>query len=82
MVFVAVKVALDPTPQQARLLMMNAGVARFAYNACLAHVKNCLQTGESCSWSFYSLRKWFNSAKEEMAPWWRECSNYPDLYAT
>ena len=38
----AVKVALDPTPRQERLLESHAGAARFAYNNGLAHVKDVL----------------------------------------
>ena len=49
----AVRVALDPTPRQERLLESHAGAARFAYNAGLAHVKDMLervfrQVGVSC----------------------------------
>ena len=42
----AVKVQLDPTPRQRRLLCSHAGAARFAYNAGLAHVKDMLENGE------------------------------------
>ena len=42
----AVKVQLDPTPRQVRLLASHAGAARFAYNAGLAHVKAALDAGE------------------------------------
>ena len=45
--FEAVKVALDPTPIQERLMLSHAGAARFAYNAGLAHVKAALEAGES-----------------------------------
>lgn len=43
----AVKVRLDPTPRQERLMASHAGAARFAYNAGLAHVKEALDNGES-----------------------------------
>lgn len=36
----AVKVRLDPTPRQERMLMSHAGAARFAFNQGLAHVKD------------------------------------------
>lgn len=42
----AVKVRLDPTPRQERLMASHAGAARFAYNAGLAHVKEALDNGE------------------------------------
>lgn len=76
----AVKVALDPTPAQERLMLSHAGAARFAYNAALAHVKAALDAGEKPEWSFYSLRRWWNANKDTLAvdadgvPWWRENS--------
>ena len=80
MVFEAVKIALDPTPAQERLLLSHAGGARFAYNAGLAHVKAALDAGEKPEWSFYSLRKWWNANKDTIAVggdgviWWAENS--------
>ena len=76
----AVKVALDPTPAQERLMLSHAGAARFAFNAGLAHVKAALEVGEKLDWSFYSLRRWWNANKDVLAvnedgtPWWRENS--------
>lgn len=70
----AVKVALDPTPTQERALHSHAGAARFAYNAGLAHVKESLERDEKPEWSYYSLRRWWNAAKDELAPWWAENS--------
>ena len=78
--FEAVKVALDPTPAQERLMLSHAGAARFAYNAGLAHVKAALEAGEKPEWSFYSLQHWWNANKDVLAvdsdgvPWWRENS--------
>ena len=80
MVFEAVKVALDPTPAQERLMLSHAGAARFAFNATLAHVKAGIEAGEKPEWSFYSLRKWWNASKDALAVgedgviWWRENS--------
>ena len=80
MVLESVKVALDPSPAQERLLLSHAGAARFAYNAGLAHVKEALDAGEKPEWSFYSLRKWWNSSKDTIAVgkdgviWWAENS--------
>ena len=77
MVFEAVKVALDPTPAQERLLLSHAGAARFAFNAGLAHVKEALEAGEKPEWSYYSLVRWWNASKDTLAigddgtPWWR-----------
>ena len=76
----AVKVALDPSPAQESLLLSHAGGARFAYNAGLALVKDALDLGQKIEWSFYSLRKWWNSVKDELAVgedgviWWAENS--------
>ena len=76
----AVKVALDPTPAQERRFLSHAGAARFAYNAALAHVKESLDAGEKPEWSFYSLRKWWNRNKDELAVdddgiiWWADNS--------
>lgn len=76
----AVKVALDPTPAQERLLLSHAGASRFAFNAGLAHVKAGIDAGEKPEWSFYSLRKWWNANKDALAVsddgviWWGENS--------
>ena len=77
----AVKVALDPTPRQERLLESHAGAARFAYNAGLAHVKDMLERQEKPEWSYYALRRWWNQAKGTLAvnavtgeTWWRKNS--------
>ena len=70
----AVKVALDPTPRQARMLLSHAGAARFAYNAGLAHVKGQLEAEERPDLSHYALRRWWNASKDVLAPWWAENS--------
>ena len=75
-----IKVALDPTPRQARLLASNAGAARFVFNLGLMHVKSQLNGLTSCEgkgkadWSMPALRRWWNEWKQELAPWWRENS--------
>ena len=80
MVLEAVKVALDPSPAQERLLLSHAGAARFAFNAGLAHVKAGIDAGAKPEWSFYSLRKWWNANKDALAvnmdgaSWWAENS--------
>ena len=80
MMLEAVKVALDPTPMQERLLLSHAGASRFAYNVGLAHVKEAIEAGEKPEWSFYSLVRWWNSSKDTLAvgadgtPWWAENS--------
>ena len=80
MVLEAVKVALDPSPAQERLLLSHAGAARFAFNAGLTRVKEALDAGAKPEWSFYSLRKWWNANKDALAVsddgviWWGENS--------
>ena len=80
MMLEAVKVALDPTPVQERLMLSHAGAARFAYNAGLAHVKETIETGGKLEWTLYALRRWWNANKGTLAvdadgtPWWRENS--------
>ena len=75
-----IKVALDPTPRQARLLASNAGAARFVFNLGLMHVTSQLNGLTSCEgqgkadWSMPALRRWWNEWKQELAPWWRENS--------
>ena len=59
----------------------HAGAARFAYNAGLAHVKEALENGEPADWSHYSLIRWWNENKDELAVnpttgevWWGQNS--------
>ncbi len=94
MTLLAVRVALDPTPTQERALRSHAGGARVAFNWGLARVKANLSqraaeksygiTGEDLTpfvdWSFYGLRKAWNLAKINVAPWWRE--NSKEAYAS
>lgn len=70
----AVRVALDPTPRQERLLEGNANASRFAYNTMLAHIQSQLARGERADWSMYAQRRWWNEWKSEIAPWWGEYS--------
>ena len=88
MTLLAYRFALDPAPAQERALRSHAGAARVAFNWGLGRVKANLGqreaeksygiTGDdltpSISWSLYSLRKEWNAAKDEVAPWWGECS--------
>lgn len=79
--FEAVKVALDPTPAQERLMLSHAGAARFAYNAGLAHVKAALDAGEKPEWSLFSLQHWWVVNRDTLAVdsdgaiWWHENSS-------
>lgn len=80
--------ALDPTPAQERLLGSYCGAARFAYNWAVSQIMQnlVLRAAEreagvkeldltpAVPWSEYSLRKSWNQAKDEVAPWWQEVS--------
>jgi putative transposase len=84
----AARFALNPTPTQVRALRSHAGAARVAFNWGLARVKANLSQREaersygigdadltpSVNWTLAGLRKAWNAAKDDVAPWWRECS--------
>lgn len=84
----AYRFALDLTPRQERDVLAHAGAARVAHNWALARVKAVMdqRTAErsygvpeelltpSLSWSLAGLRKAWNIAKPEAAPWWGEVS--------
>lgn len=90
----AYKYALDPTPRQARYLNGHCGAARKAFNWGLGRVKANLDQRAAeatyripdelltpaISWSMYSLRKAWNQAKNQIAPWWAEYSK--EAYAS
>lgn len=84
----AYQFALDPTRTQNAALRSHCGGQRRAFNWGLARIKANLdqraaektydipedQLTPSLSWSAYSLRKDWNQAKDEVAPWWAENS--------
>ncbi|WP_426502596.1 IS607 family element RNA-guided endonuclease TnpB [Dactylosporangium sp. McL0621] len=84
----AYRFALDLTPSQERDLLAHTGAARVAHNWALAKVKAVMEqrTAErsygvpdelltpSLSWSLAGLRKAWNAAKSDAAPWWTEVS--------
>ncbi|GAA4262686.1 IS607 family element RNA-guided endonuclease TnpB [Dactylosporangium darangshiense] len=84
----AYRFALDLTPGQERDVLAHAGAARVAHNWALARVKAVMdqraaertyglpdeQLTDSISWTLASLRKAWNAAKGDVAPWWRACS--------
>jgi putative transposase len=75
----AYRFALDPTPAQRRALASHCGAARFAYNWGLAFVKARLDAratdpGLTVPWTLPALRREWNQAKAEVAPWWAENS--------
>ncbi|MGC5020258.1 IS607 family element RNA-guided endonuclease TnpB [Micromonospora sp. DT47] len=84
----AYRFALDLTPAQERAVLAHAGAARVAHNWALARVKAVMdqraaersygvseqQLTPTLGWSLPALRKAWNQAKPEVAPWWPECS--------
>ncbi|MFG1952024.1 hypothetical protein [Micromonospora sp. NPDC048830] len=70
------------------MVLAHAGAARVAYNWALARVKAVMdqraaertygvpddQLTPTVSWSLPALRKAWNTAKADVAPWWAECS--------
>lgn len=78
--------ALDPSVMQQQSLASHAGAVRFSYNWAVHHVlTNWLNVREGrdkeyVNTSAYSLRKTFNSVKNDIAPWWSEVSK--EAFAT
>jgi putative transposase len=75
----AYRFALDPTPKQQRALASHCGAARFAFNWGLALVKDRMdarQAGDEVDvpWTLPRLRREWNVAKSDVAPWWEENS--------
>lgn len=90
----AYRFALDPAPEQDAALRSHCGGQRFAFNWGLVQVKAVMDQRAAeasygltadeltppLSWSAYSLRKTWNQAKEQVAPWWGE--NSKEAYAS
>jgi putative transposase len=75
----AYRFALDPTPREQGSLASHIGGARFAYNWGLELVTTRLdqrKAGEDAQvpWTLPELRREWNCAKDDMAPWWAENS--------
>jgi putative transposase len=75
------RLEVEPTsPEQRSRIAQAFGGRRFAYNWGLAQVKANLEARERdpavppLQWDFYALRKQWNQAKHQVAPWWR-CSS-------
>jgi putative transposase len=89
----AYRFALDPNAAQLAALASHAGASRKAFNWALALVKTQMdqraaektyglvgdQLTPSVSWTLPSLRKAWNEAKGDVAPWWAE--NSKEAYA-
>ncbi|PWU44029.1 transposase [Micromonospora globispora] len=84
----AYRFALDLTSAQQRAVLAHAGAARVAHNWALARVKAVMDQraaertygiGEADltptqGWSLPALRRAWNAAKGDVAPWWTGCS--------
>ncbi|WP_161557989.1 helix-turn-helix domain-containing protein, partial [Micromonospora sicca] len=84
----AYRFALDLTPRQERVVLAHAGAARVAHNWALARVRVVMdqraaersygipdgQLTPMIGWSLPALRRAWNHAKADVAPWWAECS--------
>jgi putative transposase len=75
----AYRFALDPTPKQRRALASHCGAARVAYNWGLELVTVRLaqrRAGEGVQvpWTLPELRREWNRAKDQIAPWWAQNS--------
>jgi putative transposase len=75
----AYRYALDPTPRQRGALASHTGARRFAYNWGLELVRQRMEAkaaGQEVQvpWSLFELRREWNKAKNEVAPWWAENS--------
>jgi putative transposase len=72
--------------EQQPLIRRHFGARRFAHNWSLAQVKANLDARAAdpavapLRWSFYDLRRQWNQAKQQVAPWWQECSK--EAYAS
>jgi putative transposase len=68
------------TPTQRDLIAQHFGARRFAYNWALAQVKANLEARTAdpsvpaLPWTLRTIRKAWNQAKPEVAPWWPCCS--------
>jgi hypothetical protein len=71
------------TPEQPARIAQHFGARRFAYNWALAQVKANLDARAAdpsvaaLGWSLPALRKAWNQAKQEAAPWWRAPATPP-----
>ena len=78
-IYQAYRFVLDPTPRQRGRLASHTGASRFAFNWGLALVKQRLgrrAAGEDVRvpWSLFELRREWNRAKDQVAPWWPQNS--------
>jgi putative transposase len=72
--------------EQPARIAQHFGARRFAHNWALAQVKANLDARAAdpavapLPWNLYDLRRTWNQAKQQVAPWWRACSK--EAYAS
>ena len=90
----AYRFALDLTPAEERAVLSHCGAARVAFNWSLARVKAVMDQRAAerfygipdadltpaVNWTLPALRRVWNAAKDDVAPWWRE--NSKEAYNT
>lgn len=65
----AVKVVIDPSSKEERLLLSNCGGARFAYNTMLNYIEDCHENNVEVKINFYNIRSIWHEIRDEVAPW-------------
>src|SRR6266498_1414483 len=72
---------VEPTsPEQPARIAQHFGARRHAHNWALEQVRSNLEARRAdpavppLAWNFYELRRTWNQAKHQVAPWWRACS--------
>ena len=81
----AFRFALDPNNAQRSALAAHCGASRFAFNWGLSLVKERLEQRESdpsvqVPWNLPALRREWNRAKQDVAPWWS--ANSKEAYSS
>lgn len=81
----AFRFALDPNNAQRSALAAHCGASRFAFNWGLGLVKERLEQRESDAsvqvpWNLPALRREWNRAKQDVAPWWS--ANSKEAYSS
>jgi putative transposase len=78
---------VEPTTTgQSTLIRQHFGARRFAYNWALAQIKANLDARAidpsvpALTWNLPAIRRDWNQAKHQVAPWWRACSK--EAYAS
>ena len=63
------KIRIYPNDKQEAYLLQCCGASRFAYNTCLAKWNEDYESSEQIKHNYFSIKKWFNSCKNDDFPW-------------